>query len=287
MTGPRRTIAILGGAATLIALGSLLVLAATRDGDSADPPAGAPEPTPTAQATPTAGRTAILLPIWTPTPTIDAACGPPIIENSIIDWVPFLRVNGRTYLLEGPADVAQRGDEVASIRWNVSVPGIHPCHADLDGSSSVVGVGAPVYALAGYREDFRLLAQTESGWGFFEAKWQDGAASAEELLDVRGKVVSLTIEQARVLSDEIENTWVVTDPTRVADIVDRLLTEPITLSGSGSGEGGEPALRVTMELSDGTFVRRFWFAGATTYSTGIPVRETFLTEITASLEQSQ
>lgn len=282
MTPPRRPITILAGAAALIALGALLVFAATRDNDSDDPPADAAQPTATTQSTPTAGRTAFLPPVPTPTATIAAACGPPIIENSIIDWVPFLRVDGRTYLLEGAADPSQRGNEVATIRWNVSVPGIHPCHADLDGSSSVVTVGAPVYEMAGYRRDFRVLAQTESGWAFFETGWRDGVTSAEELLDIRGKVVSLTIEQANIGSNTIENTWTVTDPAAVADIVERLLREPLRFGGDG--EGGEPALRVRMEMNDGTAVRRFWFAGANPYAQGIPVSEAFLDEIVALLE---
>jgi hypothetical protein len=281
VTRPRRTLVIVAGAAALIVLGITLVLAATQD-DGNDQPAGVPEPTPTTQSMPTAGRTAFLPPVPTPTPTIDAACGPPIIENSIIDWVPFVRVNGRTYLLEGPADPAHRGSEVARIRWDVSVRGIHPCHADLDGSSSVVAVGAPVYEMAGYRDDFRLLAQTESGWAFFETGWRDGTTSAEELLDIRGKVVSLTIEQANIGSNVIENTWIVTDPTGVERLVERLLAEPTMFSSAS--EGGEPALRVTMQMTDGTAVRRFWFAGPSPYAQGIPVSEAFLAETIAFLE---
>jgi hypothetical protein len=222
-------------------------------------------------------------------------CGPPPpLLKPPTDGPGYLRVGGRTYLsgvafqAPGPTlsvDPSLVGREIGRVKWNIDDPDIDFCHADLDGASSALEPGTSIHAHQGYREDFRVVAETPYGWRIFESDWRDGANTAEELLDIRGKVVSIDV-QGRTGGDPTGERWAVADPGDVGELVARLLDEPITLS-SDIAQFGEPGLSFTFQLDDSTRVTRFWFAGPRPYSSGIPVSEAFLDEITALLEQSQ
>jgi DNA-binding CsgD family transcriptional regulator len=221
-------------------------------------------------------------------------CGPPPpILKPPTDGPGYLRVAGRTYLsgvafqAPGPTlsvDPSLVGREIGRVKWNIDDPDIDFCHADLDGASSALVPGTSIHAHDGYREDFRVVAETPYGWRIFESDWRDGADTADDLIDIRGKVVSLHAEKRQ--GQAVMASWAVLGSGDVVAIVDRLLDEPISFSGD-IPLFGEPQLLFTFQLDDATQVSRFWFAGPQPYSSGIPVSEAFLDEITTLLEQSQ
>lgn len=223
---------------------------------------------------------------------VPSACGSGASGGaSVIDWVPFVRLRGHSYLRYrwGEAPVGQlavdpslAGRQVGTVLWNVNDDATDPCHAQLDGSSSSLAVGTPLYEMAGYDSDFRLIAETPLGWRIFESDWRDGAKTAAELLDIRGKVVSLTVSRREFGAGGASQNWVVTEPKRVDDLVERLLSERLTFSALPAGTE-PPGLDVTFRLTDGTTVQRFWFAGPQAYSSGIPVAEGFLKTLVAEL----
>ncbi len=230
-------------------------------------------------------------------------CGTPgPTPPPITEWIGFVRMNGVSYIdvwwlngelvggLRGPdfaVDPSLVGREIGRVKWNIGDRSIDQCHANLDGASTALAPGTAVHAMRDYREDFRVMAETPYGWRIFESDWHDGAQTADELLDIRGKVVSLTITEGEVAGSAATGSpWTISDPARRDELVDRLLTEPITFNTAPEAQP-DPALTVTFALEDGTHVSRFWFAGPRPYSSGIPVSEAFLDEITALLEQSQ
>ncbi|MEX0781580.1 MAG: helix-turn-helix transcriptional regulator [Dehalococcoidia bacterium] len=227
-------------------------------------------------------------------PSDPPACGPPPpLVKPPTDGPGFITISGRLYISQavGRPSLAVHPDlvgrEIGRIKWNVRDPEIDYCHGELDGSTSFLPPGAPVHALTGYREDFRVVAETPYGWHIFESAWRDGASTADELLDVRGKVVSMTVDEGEVGgSDAPARSWTVDDRDAVDQLVDRLLTAPFAFNTAPEPQP-DRALSVVFQLEDGTEVSRFWFAGPRAYSSGIPVSEAFLDEITALLEQAR
>ncbi|MEX1102878.1 MAG: hypothetical protein WED87_01425, partial [Dehalococcoidia bacterium] len=261
--GRPRAIAILGGAAALVALGILLVVLTRNGGD--DQPASPEQATPTAETSPTtpAGTTLVAVPPGMPSP----ACTGRATDGTASNWHPhFLRINGRRYVLSGlflSASTAvaddNAGPQVGEILWNVNDSWTEPCHADLDGSSSIVLPRSPVYALEGFREEFRVVAPISRELHIFESAWREDATTIEELLDIRGKVARVTVIQLHTGGDGDGTTWVLTDPGQVAAFVNRLLAEPLIVPTSGP-RAADIQLRTEFQLHDGTTVMRMWIS---------------------------
>jgi DNA-binding CsgD family transcriptional regulator len=222
-------------------------------------------------------------------------CGTPDprFPAPITEWIGFVRLNGRTYVDPGwlsmprqPAlsvDPSLAGREIGRVKWNVADRSIHQCHAELDGAATTLAPGTPVYALSGYREDFRVVAPTKYGWRYFEADWREGAKTAGDLLDVRGKVTAITVREGT--DDKPGRTWQV-PVARVEALTNMLLDEPLVFDPTVKALA-EPRLMVTFQLKDSTAVERFWFAGPRAYSSGIPVSQHFLESVTVFLEEAR
>lgn len=228
----------------------------------------------------------------TPTPTVSAASPTP---RPIIEWMPYLRMLGRSYLAIGTGfaagskppvsmDPASAGRQVGTVLVNVRDPSFDFSQPAPDGSSAILPAGTPVYALEGYREDFRLLAETDYGWRVFETDGLNGAKTIADALDIRGKVQSV-IARRYDRNDGFQTVvGEVTQSDRVSALVDLLLAQAVSFTGSATQPTATdpPQLQLTFRLQDGTSTVRVLYVGGWEWSQGIPVTPEFFSRIEAS-----
>lgn len=228
----------------------------------------------------------------TPTPTPQPASATP---RPIVEWMPFLHILGRGYLAIGTGfatgssppvsmDPALAGRQVGTVLMNVRDPSFDFSQPAPDGSSSFLPAGTPVYALKGYREDFRLLAETDYGWRIFETDGLNGAKTIGDVLDIRGKVQA--VEARRFDRTEGFQAVVreVIQPDRVSALVDLLLAQPVSFTGSATPPTATdpPQLQLTFRLQDGTSTEWILYVGGWEWSHGIPVTQEFFSRLEAS-----
>jgi DNA-binding CsgD family transcriptional regulator len=225
----------------------------------------------------------------TPTPTSSAASATP---RPIVEWMPFLRMFGRMYLANGVGfaagakpplsiDPALAGRQVGTVLVNARDPSFDFSQPPPDGSSSFLPAGTPVYALKGYREDFRLLAETDYGWRIFETDGLNGAKTIGDALDIRGKVVSVEARTDGVSGFQTV-LGKVTQPDPVSSLVDLVLAQPVAFTGSSTMTNAFPELQLIFRLSDGTSTVRELYVGGWELSQGIPVTQEFFSRVEAS-----
>lgn len=210
----------------------------------------------------------------TPTPTPPDCPEGRSNPRAMIDWVPFLRILGRSYLESGVGATrgVQPGRQVGVVVWNVTDSSTNPCYSRLDGSSSVLAAGTAVYAMKGYREEFRLVAEAPGGWRIFETVGLNGGKMVGDILDIRGKVASI-LEQPVRGGDPIAPAQNVDQPDRVAALTELILDVPVSLTPgiTDPGDANPPELQLTFHLTDGTTTVLTFYVGATEFSQGIPV----------------
>lgn len=227
----------------------------------------------------------------TPTPAPASAtptapsCGlsaPPGQPGPIVEWMPFLHLRGRSYLAVGVGfafgpqpplsiDPAMRGSKAGVVLWNVTEPGTNPCYGMLDGSSAYLPAGSEVFAMKGYSPDFRLMAETPYGWRVFEVTGTNGAKTLGDVLDIRGRVASLTCTR---FTQSGVATWLGTARDDAARrLTETLLALPSNLTGTTPhpAENDPPTLEVTFGLVDGTTTTRTLYIGGWEMASGFPL----------------
>jgi len=220
----------------------------------------------------------------TPTPT-----GPKPTPKPPTEWMPFVRMLGRSYLAAGwggtnpplSLDPSFAGRQVGTVLWNVMDPSTDLSYASRDGSSAILAAGTPVYALKGYREDFRLLAETDYGWRVFETDGLNGAKTIGDALDIRGKVVSVEARTDGVSGFQTV-LGKVTQPDRVSSLVDLLLAQPVTSPTKATWTSPFPELQLIFRLNDGTLTVKELYVGDCELSQGIPVTQEFFSRVEAA-----
>jgi len=183
-------------------------------------------------------------------------------------------------------DPALAGRQVGTVLWDVEDRATKPCYSLLDGSSAVLEAGTPVFAFNGYKESFRLVAETPEGWRVFEADGIVGAKFVGDLLDIKGRVVSVVAEREEQSGGRTVLARI-TDAGAISTFMDFILGQGIDLAG-GATPPSDSAQRVllTFWLSDGTATARRFYVGGQT-SQGIPIGRDVFTQLEAYLEAAR
>lgn len=216
-----------------------------------------------------------------PAGTPDSACASGGDRTAVIDWVPFVRVDGRTYLLVGmdreeAAVAAERvGERLGEVRCRIADVVTDPGYRTRDGDAAFLEPGTPLHRLEGFDPGFRLVARTQDGDHVYEADPDEALTSARELYgDIDGRVTRIM-----VLSEADGETvrGRIDDPGRVAGLVTTFLDAPLDPALRPSGEGE----RYFMEFAlDGVPpVNLVLFADEAIVGRGVRVPERFVTAI--------
>ncbi len=113
---------------------------------------------------------------------------------SNVDYFDFLKLNDITYYHEGANDIetdrliGKQAGEVLFTMDNNACLG----HRTVNGDAAYLPVGTKVFAMKGYKPDFRLIADGR----IYQAVRNPNAKMVEDILDISGKVKAIIEENA-------------------------------------------------------------------------------------------
>jgi len=176
-----------------------------------------------------------------------------LVRQGAADYVDFVRTGGVTYYNAGNLGASagrslrdrDLGAQVAVVRCKLAEHLPDPPQ-QLDGDAAFLDEGTALYAVNGYRPDFRLAARREGRLVLFEAASSARARTWADLLDLRGKVRAIGI--GRPDGDAGQEVARIQGRRQVARLVDLLLGSPVGRRTS-CGDGGS---FLAFHLDDGT-----------------------------------
>jgi hypothetical protein len=200
-----------------------------------------------------------------------------------IDWVNFIRFQRIEYLASyhtgrelQPSDL---GAQFATVRFRLSDNVDDPNYQTQDGEAAYLAPGTPVYRVAGYASTFRLAAYQGERIVLFEADTNPQAKRGADLLDIRGKVGSITVEDNSGTTTTVLAT--IQDARQVAALVALLLAAPVDQARQLVSDG--PRYALTFHLADGTETVRQYLPDAREVERGIIVPAAFVSMLSAAI----
>ena len=205
-------------------------------------------------------------------------------RESAADWVHSVQFGGITYLakggLGGPGitegkralTIDDLGPELYRVAFRIDGYGgsFHQ-----DGDATYLNPGTPVYVVKGYSQEFRLGTLEDGEVTLFEADTNPGARIGENLLDIRGKVMSIDVlstkSSIKVLGTKAEDgedlvLGTINEVRAIERFVEMVLDSPVD-QGNRDREG--PRYFLSFHLADGTSVGRTLWLESGELSRGI------------------
>lgn len=196
--------------------------------------------------------------------------------SAIIDWVDFVRFDGVSYqrggyLSGGPRSmvpVSAVGTPYARVARKLDSLVHDPFYRAQDCDAGFLEVGTVLHSVQGYSPRFRLA--TAKG-ELYEAYRAEGARTAGDFIDLRGKVVSVEFRSLEGSGGTVVGRII--DGAEVARLVDLFLEAPF--DDSVSDTSGLESVHVVFGLSDGSEFVRGYTPGIGRVWPGIWVPEEF------------
>ena len=193
-------------------------------------------------------------------------CPPPDADgDAVIDWVPFVKVDGlmfqRAFSPAVTVDESDLGPTVDTVRCTIGDSVGNPDFRSRDGDASFLPVGTELRSVDGYRPDFRLAALEDGAWQVYEVDDVPDAVTGEDMLDLRDKVTAVHLVEGE-RGEGVLRT--VDDPSRVTAIVQAVLAARVLPDRPGLYDrlGNESPVFLRFEMADGTAVQRAWHVEA-------------------------
>jgi hypothetical protein len=176
-----------------------------------------------------------------------------------VDHVPFVRLGGLEYVRSGPpagpVPAGLVGAQVGSVTCTLSDLAFDPDRRPRDGDAGFLPVGTPLHALEGAAPGVRLLAREDGAWHVYDVEDDTAARRGGDLLDLRG-VVRVSLVEADRGEDVVQS---VTDPDRVAALVDAVGSAALNDRSAQSNAVRGPQWFVRFDLASGPPVQRAWY----------------------------
>ena len=134
-----------------------------------------------------------------------------------------------------------------------------------NGNAAFLAPGTVVYTLAGYAPSFRLAAHRDGGLVVYEADFNPTARHGRDLLDLAGKVSSISVDSDT--GDGTTPIGTIGDRSEVERLTGMLLAAPVDQRSQAGHAGARYFL--LFHLTDGTAVIRAYFRGSGEVSRGI------------------
>ncbi len=195
-------------------------------------------------------------------------------RETAAEWPHSIQFGGITYLAKGSwggpfitqgeraLTTADLGPELYRVAFRIEG---YSGYIHQDGNATYLNPGMPVYAVKGYSPEFRLAALEDGRARLFEADTNPAAKIGEDLLDIRGKVMSIDVlstkNSIKVLGAKEEDEedavlGTIENERAVERFVELVLESPVD-QGRRDREG--PHYFLEFRLADGTSaVRSFW-----------------------------
>ena len=195
-------------------------------------------------------------------PDAPPSCPPPDAapeddRRAIIDWVDFVRVDGRMYSrygddYSGTVDPSLVGPVHSRVLCTIGDVVSNPDFAMRDGDASFLPAGTELHTFGDARPTLRLAVQVDGTWRVYETMDAPRPRTGADLLDLGGGVTSVELRDA----DTAERiTASVDDAEAVRRLVAAVLAAPVF--ASPPDDLGSPVF-VRFLLTDGTWVQRPW-----------------------------
>ena len=149
-----------------------------------------------------------------------------------------------------------------------------------DGDAAYLDLGTPVHTAKGYAPEFRLATVSNGRVTLFEADTNPAAKVGADLLDIRGKVRSIGINDPEDGRKELAS---IGDPGTVQELVEMVLAAPV--DQNRWDHDGERCF-IAFHLEDGTAVTRAFWLESGELSRGIMTPALFQVPILQALTEA-
>ncbi|CAM3373528.1 hypothetical protein PALU110988_19220 [Paenibacillus lupini] len=182
---------------------------------------------------------------------------------AVIEWVDFLMINNIKYYqnYDGTKSVTeeQLDDKVGEVSYMLND---HACtdHVEKNGDAAFLPIGTVVYALKGYKPEFRVVANNK----IYEVKDNSKAETIGELLDIEGKVEKISLESS-------EDGSPIGDfgKDETTEFVQELLSlENVGFNAVYEKIKHEAGIFLRVHLHDGTSFRMVYYPSANGFTAG-------------------
>ncbi|QJD84977.1 hypothetical protein [Cohnella herbarum] len=183
--------------------------------------------------------------------------------NSDNEWADFLIINNITYYQNNDGTMAvtaeQLGDTVGKISYMLND---HACtgHVSKNGDAAFLPIGTVVYALKGYKSEFRVVANNK----VYEVNDNPNAATVGDLMDIEGKVEIVSLESGqdgRLIGNFSQDAS--------SDFISELLPLPyVGFDAVYETIKHEAGIFLRVHLQDGTSFRMVYYPKANGFSAG-------------------
>ena len=190
-------------------------------------------------------------------------------QGGILDFVSF---DGVDYIrwAEEPGRSLARSDlgvEFAAIECSMAEDR-QRCSFGLDAAAAFMPVGTRMYAVRGYRTDFRLAAVWNDRIFLYQA-WRNARAKVGgDLYDIDGRVQAIDVQRGTPTPAE-PHTPVRVSPADAGTLA-RMVIQG-TMRAPRANPTGEPRYWITFWLADGTTLGRPYFADSSEILGGLAV----------------
>lgn len=198
-----------------------------------------------------------------PTPST-ATCPPPDAGgNAQIDWVPFVKIDGRMYsAMQAPAEStvpeSALSDLVGTVTCEIGSMVGNPDFRARDGDAAYLPAGTELRSFADANPALRLAVHEDGAWRVYEVGEVPDARTGGDVLDLAGGVEKVELLDGDSATEVLGS---VDEPADVQRLVDAVLEAP---AGKPEHErlGDESPVFVRFTLVDGTAVQRPWHRSA-------------------------
>ena len=220
------------------------------------------------------GQTVTAEPRTEPSATT-APCPPPDAEgNAQIDWVPFVKVGGRSYTsmfstAANTVPASALGDLVAKVSCEIGSVVGNPDFRARNGDAAYLPAGTELRSFAHADPELRLAVHEDGAWRVYEVGEVPGAHTGADVLDLTGGVEKVELLDGETASKVLGS---VSDPAEVKRLVDAVLAAP-AVAPDYERLGDEAPVFVRFTLDDGTVLQRPWHRSASVLASQVTAPE--------------
>ncbi|MDD5501041.1 MAG: hypothetical protein PHH57_05070 [Candidatus Omnitrophica bacterium] len=202
---------------------------------------------------------------------------------SNIDWVDFIKLSDITYLRAYQVGSINESDlsPYDKISYKVADNVRNPAYKIKNGDAAYLEAGTPVYSLNGYAPSFRLVARSNQEFLIYEADSNPKAKKGSDLLDIGGKVESISINSKIDGKTELAT---IKEQTQVNELEGMILEAPVD---QDSSKTGSEHYFLEFHLNDGTTTKRSYWLDTELLSRGIQLPEEFGIAIQSALNEQR